>query len=283
MFVRDSGGAGPAVLLLHGWGATADINFFNAYPELSDTYRVVAVDHRGHGRGLRADTAFSLEDCADDASALLVTLGIGRAIVVGYSMGGPIALLLACRHPDRCAGLVLEATALEFSDEPRERFLWRSLNILQTALRHGTGDGAVQRVLRVAVDAQPSLDSYRAWLAGEFRRGNIRAIVEAGRALSSYDARSFVSTLGVPAAVVVTTTDRLVGPHKQRALAAALGAAVFELPADHDVPFTDGTTFGRVTRAAVDQVARRAGLATGGPTPALDVRPPRSSSAGAHR
>jgi len=120
----------------------------------------------------------------------------------------------------------------------------------------------VQRLLRAAVDEQPALDAYRAWLAGEFRRGNIRGIVEAGRALSSYDARLFASTLRVPVAAVVTTADRLVGPHKQRALAAALGAVMFELAADHDLPLTGGATFGRVTRAAVDDVAARAGLVT---------------------
>ena len=250
------------MLLLHGWGATADINFFNVYPELDDAYRVVSVDHRGHGRGLRADTPFSLEDCADDAAGVLAALGIERAVVVGYSMGGPIALLLAHRHPECCAGLVLEATALEFREGRRERMLWRSLNIVQAILRHGSGDGVVQRVLRAAVDEQPALDGYRAWLAGEFRRGNIKGIVQAGQALSSYDARAFVSTLHVPAAVVVTTADRLVGPHKQRALAAALGGVVFDLAADHDVPLVGGASLGRVTRAAVDEVAARAGLAT---------------------
>lgn len=255
VFVRDTGGVAPAVLLLHGWGATADINFFQVYPALSDAYRAVALDHRGHGRGLRTVTPFSLEDCADDAASLLAALGIERAVVVGYSMGGPIALLLAHRHPESCVGLVLEATALEFREDLRERALWRSLNLLEAGLRHGSGDGVVQRVLRAAVDEEPSLDPYRSWLAAEFRRANVRSIVEAGRALSDYDARPWASTLRVPSAVVVTTEDLLVPPRKQRALASALGARVFELRGDHDVPITDGAALGRVTRQAVDDVA----------------------------
>ena len=260
LFVRDTGGSErPVVMLLHGWGASADVNFFGAYPALTDAYRVIALDHRGHGRGLRASTDFTLEDCADDAAALLGELGTGRAIVVGYSMGGPVALLLAARHPERVAGLVLEATALEFHDAPRERALWLGLNLVEALLRHGAGDGVVQRVLREAISRQPKLDPYRAWIAGDFRRGNIHDIVQAGRALSRYDARSFADSINVPAVVVLTTQDQLVPPRKQRALAATLGATVFELIGDHDVPIVEAEAFGRITRAAVDLVKLQAG------------------------
>ena len=248
------------MLLLHGWGATADVNFFTAYAALAGGYRVLALDHRGHGRGLRAAEAFTLERCADDTAALLGELGVEQAVVVGYSMGGPIALLLAHLHRDCVAGLVLEATALEFNDEPRERVLWRGLNLVEAALRHGTGDGVVQRILREAIDLQPALAPYRAWIAGEFRRGNVADIVEAGRALSRFDGRPYAAAIGLPAAVVVTTDDRLVAPRKQRALAAALDATVFELTGDHDAPIVGGAMFGRVTRAAVDHVADQAVL-----------------------
>ena len=103
------------VPLNHGWVASADVNFMFAYGPLSQTYRVVALDHRGHGRGIRTNAPFTLEDCADWGAALLsVCLGTGPAIVVGYSMGGPISLLLARQHPDLVAGLVEEATAEQF-------------------------------------------------------------------------------------------------------------------------------------------------------------------------
>ena len=60
----------PVVLLLHGWTANADLNFFTCYRSLGEHFRVVAIDHRGHGRGIRSRKAFRLEDCADDAAAL---------------------------------------------------------------------------------------------------------------------------------------------------------------------------------------------------------------------
>lgn len=259
LFIRDTGGDGPAVLLLHGWGATADLNFFTAYPALG-AYRVVALDHRGHGRGLRADGPVRLEDCADDAAALLETLGIDRAVIVGYSMGGPVALLLAARHTARCAGLVLQATALEFHQGRGERLMWRGMTVVEAALRHGRGDGVVQRILRETIDREPSLAPLRAWLAGEFRRGHVQSIIEAGRALSRFDASPLAAALDMPVAVVLTTTDRLVPPRKQRVLADALNAAVFELDGDHDSCLVAADAYGSATRAAVDYVAHRAGL-----------------------
>jgi 3-oxoadipate enol-lactonase len=72
LFVRDSGGDGPPVLLLHGWMFSADTNWFTVYGPLQAAgYRVIALDHRGHGRGLRTPDEFRLVDCAADAAALL--------------------------------------------------------------------------------------------------------------------------------------------------------------------------------------------------------------------
>jgi len=73
-FHRDlpaaAGEQAPTVLLLHGWTATADLNWFPAYEPLARHVRVVALDHRGHGRGIRSHRRFRLADCADDAVAL---------------------------------------------------------------------------------------------------------------------------------------------------------------------------------------------------------------------
>jgi len=265
VFVRDSGGAAgsPAVLLLHGWTASADINFFPVYARLAGSYRVIALDLRGHGRGMRSMEPFSLEDCADDAAAVLDQLGIGRAIVVGYSMGGPVGLLLARRHPARVAALVMQATALEWQRAARERAVWRLLPVLDLGLRLGAWGIFVERVLRRAAAEDPELGGCRPWLAAEFRRATARDLVAAGHALSRYDARPWAGRLDVPAAVLVTTRDRLVHPAKQRELAEALRASVLEIDADHDVPLARGGEYANLTRLAVDKVAAAAGLMPG--------------------
>jgi pimeloyl-ACP methyl ester carboxylesterase len=260
VFVRESAGppAVPAVLLLHGWTASADLNFFPVYDSLAEAYRVIAPDARGHGRGMRSAEPFSLEDCADDTAALLEQIGADRVIVVGYSMGGPVGMLLARRHPGRVKALVMQATALEWRDAAYERMVWRLLPMMELGLRLGTTTGIVDRFLRRATEGQPELEALRPWLAAEFSRGLAPEIADAGRALSRYDARPWAAHLGLPAAMLITTRDRLARPAKQRKLAEALNAHVIEVDADHDLPLARSADYARLTRLAVDTVAATA-------------------------
>ena len=112
-FVREVPGppGAPTLVLLHGLLASGGLNWFRAFEALGSEFRVLAPDLRGHARGLRSRGRFRLQDCADDLAALLAALGVGPVVVVGYSMGGPIAQLLWRRHPERVSGLVLCATA----------------------------------------------------------------------------------------------------------------------------------------------------------------------------
>jgi len=260
VFVRDSGGtsAGPAVLLLHGWTASADINFFPVYACLAQSYRVIGLDLRGHGRGMKSMEAFSLEDCADDAAAVLRQLGVDRVIVVGYSMGGPVGLLLARRHRRLVAGLVMQATALEWR-RARERAVWGLLPVFDIGLRSGAGAGFFEWVVRRAVREDPAIGRYQPWLAAEFQRATARDLVAAGRSLSRYDARPWAEQLDIPAAVLVTTRDALVQAAKQRELAKALRADVVEIDADHDLPLAKGAVYARLTRLQVDRTAAAGG------------------------
>ena len=114
------------VLLLHGWVATGGLNWFQAFDTLGDRFRVIAPDLRGHGQGIRSRRVFRLADCADDCAATLVELGTGPVIVVGYSMGGPIAQLLWRRHRDLVSGLVLCATSAGFMPNRRARLSYQS-------------------------------------------------------------------------------------------------------------------------------------------------------------
>jgi pimeloyl-ACP methyl ester carboxylesterase len=232
MFLRDTGPTpdGPAVLLLHGWIASADLNWYGAYADLERAgYRVLAVDHRGHGRGLRPLVPFRLADCAADAAALLRTLGAAPAIVVGYSMGGAIAQLVARDHPDVVGGLVLSGTAQHWQ-EPQVRRVWRAMGAFGLMLSlspRGTWRAGFRRI-------GLQQDERTAWLQSELLRHSARDIAEAGRELGRFDSRPWLrAAVKAPAAVVLTTRDEAVPPRKQRDLAAAIGAAVFEAPVRH--------------------------------------------------
>ena len=92
-FVREAGSPSApfTVLLVHGWLASAGLNWAASFEPLGEHFRVVAADLRGHGRGIRTRRRFRLEDCADDLGALVDELGCGPVIVVGYSMGGLVS------------------------------------------------------------------------------------------------------------------------------------------------------------------------------------------------
>jgi 3-oxoadipate enol-lactonase len=229
----------------------ADINWLGCYQPLIDAgYRVLAVDHRGHGRGLRSLEPFRLTDCADDAAALLSALGAAPAIAVGYSMGGPIAQLLARGHPRLLAGLVLCATTREWQGREFER-LWRMMGLVRLVVSLSPF-GFWTTLLRVSGVPQ---DERTGWLVAELGRGAPGALAEAGRELGRFDSRGWIDGLAVPAAVVVTAHDRSVPPSKQRALAEALGAARFEIPGDHLVVAEEGGPFNAALLAALAHVA----------------------------
>jgi len=261
-FVRHHAGppGAPVLLLLHGWTASSDLQWCTAYPALTERYSVIAVDHRGHGRGIRSEEPFSLEDCADDAAAVVEALAPGRRVIaVGYSMGGPITMHLWRRHPALVGGIVLEATALEWRAAREDRLRWRMLAFADRILRSRRLHRWVERWLREQVHANPALEAWIPWVLAELRRTDPIAIIEAGRALSEFDARPFAASVDVPAAVVVTTEDNVVRPKKQRALAHALKAETFELRGDHDVFWARSSEFSATTLTAVEWVVSAIG------------------------
>ncbi len=100
----------PAILFIQGLGA--DKNGWNLQRlGTAPWYRAVALDNRGAGRSDKPHGAYSLEDMADDAIAVLDHAGVDTAHVVGASMGGAISQILAVKYPDRVRSLTLACTA----------------------------------------------------------------------------------------------------------------------------------------------------------------------------
>ena len=102
----DFGGSGPPVLLLHGLCGTAD-EWAEVGTWLRDRAHVVAFDQRGHGQSTRRPGDVSQQAFVRDAASVIASLNLVDAIVVGQSMGGRTALLLAAAHPHVVRGLVL--------------------------------------------------------------------------------------------------------------------------------------------------------------------------------
>ena len=106
----DEWGAGYPLLLLMGFGDSLDA-WANQIPAFAERFRVIAVDHRGSGESETPLDGYSIRQFSDDAIGLLDRLGVERAHVLGYSMGGRVGQDMAARYPDRVSALVLAASA----------------------------------------------------------------------------------------------------------------------------------------------------------------------------
>jgi pimeloyl-ACP methyl ester carboxylesterase len=99
-------GKGDPIVLLHGSFMTITNNWAGMIPRLSPSRQVIAVEMQGHGRTADISREFSYESLADDIAALLDYLKIKQADVLGYSMGGGVALQVAIRHPEKVRKVV---------------------------------------------------------------------------------------------------------------------------------------------------------------------------------
>jgi 3-oxoadipate enol-lactonase len=258
LFVRVNAGAhGPAVVLLHGLAASADLNWSEAVPYLRPRYRVVAPDLRGHGRTRACSNPFTLEDAADDVAALAEALALGPFIAVGYSMGGAIAQLLVRRHPHLVTALVLCATSRSFRRTFRERAMFAALppaRVLARALPDEVARTTARRLAARVVGESPDrgLEQFG-------RSFDARRVLGAAAALGDFDSSAWVGSLHVPTAVLVHLRDQLVSPRSQFALAHAIPrCAVHAVEGDHFAAARRPDAFAATLKRAIRGVHRRA-------------------------
>ena len=269
-FVRELPGPSPkapTVVLLHGLAATGGLNWFSCFGDLSERFRVVAVDHRGHGRGIRGQGRFRLADCADDVVALADVLGIEKFIPVGYSMGGPIGQLIWHRHKERVSGLVMCATSRNFRGRPRERVQFLGLGMLVAGMGGRVrvsvpwdtlNASRVRRVFESMLTPELVNGPVRPWMMSELQRNDTSTVLEAAEAIGRYSSHAWISQIDVPVSVVVTTRDWLVPVRRQVKLARSIpSAVVFPIDGDHLVCANQPEAFGRVVADACRLVERR--------------------------
>ncbi len=113
-------GQGPPIVFLHGLGGNL-LNFVpTLFPLLQDEFRLIALDRAGSGfSAARADGSGALPDHADLVAGLMDHLGIDKAVIVGHSLGGAIALQMALRHPERVEALALIAPLTHVVEDRR--------------------------------------------------------------------------------------------------------------------------------------------------------------------
>ncbi len=240
-------------MLMHGWLVSADLNWYGAYDALVQAgYRVLAIDHRGHGRGLRTPAPFRLTECAADAAAVIRQLGLAPAPFVGYSMGGAIAQLVARDHRDAASAVVLSGTSQHWSDPETARY-WKLMGIVGGAM-----SVAPRRFWRAGFRrAGIPFTATTAWWMAELMRNSARDMAEAGRELGRFDSRPWLGSVTIPAASVITSRDRSVPVRNQRELAAAIGGSVYEVAIDHLDLVSHADEYNAALLQALDAVGAR--------------------------
>lgn len=217
-------GHGPAViLLLHAfpmssamWQPQVDV--------LSRRHRVIAPDVRGFGSSGEPPESLLMSSMADDVWHLIDTLGIGKVVVCGLSMGGYVAFELWRRAPELFAGLVLADTRATADDAPgrenRERFAqgarahgmaWVADEMMNKLLRPAAPPGVVAEVRRIILQGTP---------AGV-------AAAQRGMALRA-DSTGLLAQIDVPTLAIVGAEDALTPPAVVQAMASKIPEARLE-------------------------------------------------------
>lgn len=235
---RDSGVATAmaSLILLHGVGVTADLNWGAGYADLSRRFRVVAPDLPGHGRRSRPWPKFSIDRCADHIVALADSRSIDRFVACGYSMGSLVAQELWHRHPDRISGLVLCATSRNFLGSATERMM----SSLSPMFAFAARTNPLMRILPANAAGLGYLndldDETRAYVRAETGLTSMATVAAALAAVGEFTSHEWIGSIDVPVSVLVTTRDSVVPTSRQLKLADALPhATVIRLDGDHGV------------------------------------------------
>ena len=119
-------GKGRPLVLIHGAWASHDWWRWQV-PELSQSYRVIAVDVRGHGRSSRLEGAYSVEGFARDLEILFKKVGVKETALIGWSMGGMISMHYCLQSPAKVKALILIATRGRRNPQMKRRILFQYL------------------------------------------------------------------------------------------------------------------------------------------------------------
>ena len=217
----ETQGEGDVLLLIPG--LASDINTWSPLQKGSFPYRWIALENRGAGRSSKPAGPYSMEMMADDAAAVLRSLGIHTAHVIGKSMGGMIAQHLAVRHPQLVRSLVLVSTVMKHDDYGKQllqlgRIVARDSGLFVTLKQAYLLSYSREYCSRT----QGRLAEAEALLRQFDTREVLDGYVEQSIACEAHDFSEFSGQVQVPACVIAGKEDLITPAQSARELAAAL-------------------------------------------------------------
>ncbi|GLW07428.1 3-oxoadipate enol-lactone hydrolase [Microtetraspora sp. NBRC 13810] len=233
-FARTRLGSGPALVVAHGASSSFEGTWGPILEGLTAHHTVVGIDYPGSGVTPRSETPLSLDDLADQMVAAAVAEGLDTFALAGFSLGGPVAIRAAVRHPERVSALVLTA-AFAHPDNNLALIgsVWKQL------AESGDRELLAEFLLPVALgsralEALPA-DRLRATL-GYTAASSADGTPEQVALVIRADVRDDLAKIHVPTLVISTTADRTVAPTLHHQLAEQItGAQLAEIDAGHVV------------------------------------------------
>jgi 3-oxoadipate enol-lactonase len=212
---EDSGGAGPVVVLAHGFLMDRTM-FAPQVAALRDSYRVITWDARGFGDTVFDGLPFTYWDLAHDCLALLDHLGIERAVVGGTSQGGFVALRLAMLAPERVEALLLFDSQAGTEDPAL-------VPAMQATLDDWAANGPSSELADVIGDLLlGDANLKRTWIPRWMARDPATIAEPSRTLLTRDDVAGRLGTIDAPALVLHGTSDAAVGMDRAQALADGL-------------------------------------------------------------
>jgi len=234
----STAGSGPPVVLLHGLGLDHRM-WRRQVPMLARAgYRVVACDllgHGGSGKPSSPGSAYSVSDLTASLVPALSEAGVGPATVVGFSLGGAVALQAALSAPERVSALVLANTSAWMGPQAQSLFTERAAAVEAEGVEVLV-EPAIQRWFTpefVASHAE-DIDYYMALL----RQNHAFGYAAACRSLAIFDLRNRLGEIRCPTMVVVGDRDQATPPEMSRFLAERIPGATLHVmgPSGHLTP-----------------------------------------------
>lgn len=202
----DCAGHGKPLMMVAGLGGVATY-WTPQIQTFSHDYRVIVHDQRGTGRSSQIPVV-SVEQMAEDAIAVMDAAGVDRAFYLGHSTGGAIGVALALKHPDRLAGLVINASTTH-GDAYRHKLL----GLRKTLLEMGRADAYASYTTLLLYPHWYINEHHEQLLADEARTAQSMANPQAQasrlEAILNFDPREHLAKLDVPTLVLCAEDDIL--------------------------------------------------------------------------